>query len=287
MQELKLLTGRSGKLAGRLWLGPGDPVGVVLVIHGLGDHSARFEALARQMNAEQWAVFAFDLPGHGASPGRRGSAHSFDRLLADIDCAVRDVRRRLAELNLGDLPLVLLGHSMGGNLAINYALRRAEFDSEGNDVDGLVLAAPMLLPPQPPPRPHIFAAWITGHLLPTLRVHRSVDAERLTSDPNEADAIAADPQMHASITIYLATQLLSQGRWALDHARALAIPMLVMFGEHDELIDQAACEHLPIRAGEQATVVRWPGKRHALFHDQPDGEVTRLVIEWLKRFGKK
>ena len=287
MQELKLLTGRSGKLPGRLWLGPRDPVGMVVVIHGLGDHSARFEALARQLNSEQWAVFAFDLPGHGASPGRRGSARSFDRLLVDIDCAVRDVRRQLGQRQRGDLPLVLLGHSMGGNLAINYVLRRAEFSAEGNEVDGLVLAAPMLLPPKPPPRPHIFAAWITGHLLPSLRVHRSIDVERLTSDPDEADAIAADPQMHASITIYLATQLLSQGRWALDHARALAIPMLVMFGEKDELIDQAACEHLPIRAGEQATVVRWPGKRHALFHDQPEGEISEFMIRWLKRFGEK
>ncbi len=287
MQELKLLTGRSGKLPGRLWLGPRDPVGMVVVIHGLGDHSARFEALARQLNSEQWAVFAFDLPGHGASPGRRGSARSFDRLLVDIDCAVRDVRRQLGQRQRGDLPLVLLGHSMGGNLAINYVLRRAEFSAEGNEVDGLVLAAPMLLPPKPPPRPHIFAAWITGHLLPSLRVHRSIDVDRLTSDPDEADAIATDPQMHASITIYLATQLLSQGRWALDHARALAIPMLVMFGEKDELIDQAACEHLPIRAGEQATVVRWPGKRHALFHDQPEGEISEFMIRWLKRFGEK
>ena len=204
--------------------------------------------------------------------GRRGSARSFDRLLADIDCAVRDVRRQLGELQRSNLPLVLLGHSMGGNLAINYALRRAEFSAEGNEVDGLVLAAPMLLPPEPPPRPYIFAAWITGHLLPSLRVHRAIDVERLTSDPDEADAIAADPQMHASITIYLATQLLSQGRWALDHACALAIPMLVMFGEQDELIDQAACEHLPIRAGDQATVVRWPGSVTPCSTTNPTGK---------------
>ncbi len=89
-----------------------------------------------------WALFAFDLPGHGASPGRRGSADSFDGLLADIGCALTDVRTRL-----GELPQVLLGHSMGGTLAINYALRRRQISPTGRNLDGLVLAAPMLLPP--------------------------------------------------------------------------------------------------------------------------------------------
>lgn len=160
-------------------------------------------------------------------------------------------------------------------------LRRRQISPAGRDLDGLVLAAPMLLPPSPPPRPHIFAAWLTGHLLPRLRVHRSIEVDRLTGDPAQAAAITADPQMHASITVYLATQLLSQGRWAIDHARDLAVPLLLMFGEADDLIDQAACEHLPIRAGDSATVVRWPEKRHAIFHDQPDGEVSNCLVQWL------
>ena len=173
---------------------------------------------------------------------------------------------------------------MGGNLAFNYALRQRHVSEAGRDLHGLVLAAPMLLPPAPPPRPHIFAAWLTGFLLSRLRVHRPVEVDRLTNDPKQAAAIASDKQMHASITVYLATQLLSQGRWAIDHARELKIPMLLMFGESDDLIDRAACEHLPIRVGDSATMIRWPGKRHAIFHDQPDGEVTASLADWLSRF---
>jgi alpha-beta hydrolase superfamily lysophospholipase len=200
-------------------------------------------------------------------------------LLADIDFARRDLHGQL-----GNLPQVLLGHSMGGNLIVNYALRRAEISPDQRDPDGLVLAAPMLLPPSPPARPQIFAAWLTGHLLPKLRVHRKVQSSRLTSDPSQIAAISVDPLMHGSITIHLATQLLSQGRWAIDHARQLSVPTLLMFGEQDDLIDLAACEHLPIRAGESMTLVRWPGKRHAIFHDQPGGEVSRCLVQWLSRF---
>lgn len=274
-----LQTGRGGRLSGRLWIGANHPLGVVVVVHGLGDHAARYQSLASDLTRRNWAVFAFDLPGHGLSPGRRGSADSFDGLLADIGAAITDVRARL-----GALPLVLLGHSMGGNLAINYALRCDQVGTSARELDGLVLAAPMLLPPKPPPRPHIFAAWVTGHLLPKLRVHRTVDVNRLTSDPEQAAAITSDPHLHASITIYLATQLLSQGRWAIDHARSLSIPLLLMFGESDDLIDRAACEHLPIRVGDSATVARWPDKRHAIFHDQPRGEVSDCLAQWLSRF---
>jgi alpha-beta hydrolase superfamily lysophospholipase len=199
--------------------------------------------------------------------------------LADIDRARRDLPGSFASL-----PQVLLGHSMGGNLVVNYALRRAEFSPDQRDPEGLVLASPMLLPPSPPPRPQIFAAWLTGHLLPRLRVHRKVQASRLTGDPSQIAAITADPQMHASITVHLATQLLSQGRWAIDHARELRLPSLLMFGEQDDLVDLAACEHLPIRAGETMTLVRWPGKRHAIFHDQPGGEVSQCLVQWLTRF---
>ena len=69
VQELKLLTGRGGHLPGRLWIGDRDPVGVVVVVHGLGDHSARYESLAHDLTRRDWAVFAFDLPGHGARRG--------------------------------------------------------------------------------------------------------------------------------------------------------------------------------------------------------------------------
>lgn len=279
MQELNLCTGRGGHLSGRLWTGEGKPAGCVVVVHGLGDHGRRYRSLAVSLTSCDWAVAAVDLPGHGASPGRRGSADSFDGLLQDVGRTMADVRDQL-----GDLPLVLLGHSMGGNLAINYALRCGGLAPAGSCPDGLVLAAPMLLPPNPPSRPHIFAAWLTGHLLPRLRIHRPVHPDRLTGDPDEAAAITGDPLMHASISIYLATQLLSQGRWAMDHARALEIPTLVLYGESDELIDRAACEHLSIRAGDSVNVVKWPGKRHAIFHDQPDGEVSDCLLRWLSRF---
>ena len=282
MRQEILLTGSGGQLHGRLWIGDHDPVGVVIVVHGLGDHGGRYEALAENIVAHDWSLFVFDLPGHGLSPGDRGRVDSFDGLLADIAWARQTVCDRLQ-----NLPQVLLGHSMGGTLAVNYVLRRSELTPQLDHLAGLILCAPMLLSPFPPPRPHIFAAWLTGRLLPWIRVSRPVDVEALTSDPVQASAIREDPLMHSQITIYLATQLLSQGRWALDHAREIDVPTLIMHGGDDQLIDTSACEHLPIRIGSSATLVRWPELRHDLFHDIHKDDVFDHITEWLRHFASR
>ena len=277
MREEVLLTGRSGSLYGTLWIPVSDPTrGVVIAVHGLGDHSQRFATIANELCESGWALFAFDIQGHGRSPGVRGKVDNYDGLLADIATARMTVQQRL-----GDQPQVLLGHSMGGNLVLNYTLRAKEFEPITAQLAGSVLISPMILPPDPPQRPHIFAAWLTGRMFPWLRIGKSVEKEKLTSDPSQASSILADSLTHTRISIDLATQLLAQGRWALDHAREVDIPTLIMHGDQDDLIDQSACENLAVRIGEQATHIRWPEMRHALFHDVGHKEVIEQLVDWL------
>ena len=277
MRDEILLTGRGGGLHGQLWTADGDAArGVVIAVHGLGDHSQRFAAIANELCESEWDLFAFDIQGHGRSPGVRGKVDNYDGLLADIAAARATVRQRL-----GDRPQVLLGHSMGGNLALNYTLRAAEFEPITAQLAGLVLVSPMILPPDPPQRPHIFAAWLTGRVIPWLRFVSSVESEKLTSDPSQASTILDDSLTHTQISINLATQLLAQGRWAIDHAREINIPTLIMHGDQDELIDQSACQNLAVRIGDDATYICWPNLRHALFHDVDREQVIERLINWL------
>lgn len=280
MREETVRTGRDNRLHGRLWCVEDDARGAVIIVHGLGDHGGRYRDLAAALTDHRWNVFAFDLMGHGMSPGSRGRIDRYDAVLTDIAHACQTVGRRQPGADQ-----VILGHSMGGNLALNYVLRRNQFDPVRSNLAGLVLCGPMLLPPSPPPRPHIFAAWLTGRLLPRMRIAKSVDPERLTQDPERAEAIRRDPMTHSQISIYLATQLLSQGRWALDHARSVDVPTLIMHGEDDELIDQSACENVAIRIGDRATLVRWPRMRHDLFHETGRTEITQRLVSWLDQIG--
>ncbi len=165
VRQETLLTGRGGRLKGRLWIGEEDPLGVLLVIHGLGDHSGRYEALARHLVGQRWSVCAFDLPGHGLSPGDRGRVDSFDGLLGDIAFARASVRERFA-----DLPQVVFGNSMGGNLAINYALRRGDIEPRVDGLAGLLLCADAVATASTPASLH-FCRMVDG-LLVALGAHQ-------------------------------------------------------------------------------------------------------------------
>ena len=265
-------------LYARLWSrGDGREHGVVILVHGLGDHGGRYESFAKRMTKRGWSVFAVDLPGHGRSSGRRGTAKSYDSILSIIASS----RRTMAE-QFGYADQILLGHSMGGNFAVNYALRGKEFDSLSMpDLAGLVLVAPMLMPPISMDRSRIFAAWSTGQLLRRIRISKPARVEQLTRDPAVADRINDDPLLHSEISLYLATQLLAQGRFALDRAGEIKTPTLVVHGDEDELIDQAACRNLALRIRDQADWVRWAGGRHDLINDIDAEEVTDLLSGWI------
>ena len=208
-----LQTGKNDDLAARLWTDGTPNQGVVIVVHGLGAHGDRFSSLAIDLTKNGWAVMAFDLPGHGLSASmhpakRQGEVGRFDDVLQHLAATRRTIRNRFP-----DAKQVFLGHSMGGNIALNYVLRHNEWtDTASGQVDGLVLLAPMILPPKPPPRPFIFAAWLIGSLMPWFRIRREVDSSALTRDQGEANRIREDKLMHSRISLYLATQLLSQGR---------------------------------------------------------------------------
>ncbi len=117
-----------------------------------------------------------------------------------------------------------------------------------------------------------------------MHINRPPDVSLLTSDAEEEIAIEQDPLMHSRISLYLGTQLLSQGRWALDHSRDIDLPTLIMYGEEDTLIDTSSCEHLSIRIGPQATLARWSQRRHDLLHDQGKDEVFAAIARWLRQF---
>ncbi|MEM9826442.1 MAG: alpha/beta fold hydrolase [Planctomycetota bacterium] len=276
--------------AGANSLEPPATRGVFLCLHGLGDHAQMFESFAGKALQSGFASAAMDLRGHGRSAGKRGHAVSYDALLDDVSALRENVVQRL-----GNVPQFLLGHSAGGNIALNYALRRGEFgdsrhrsptiDADGSlgPLAGLALLSPMLLPPQPVTRPQILAAWLTGYLVPWFRIKKRPALRKITSDPDEQQRIRNDDRRHGRLSIYLATQLLSQGRWAIDHARSVDLRTLLIVGEDDELIDRDAVHHAALRIGRLADTTSVPKGRHDLLHDHTADVVMRRIIQWAQQ----
>jgi alpha-beta hydrolase superfamily lysophospholipase len=275
--EELFFTGLDRNLQGRLWMpSDGQVRGCVVMVHGLGEHGQRYRPLAADLNLAGWAALTADLPGHGQSPGRRGHIPSYRRMLVEVSTFLQTAADRFA-----GLPLVLFGHSMGGNLAANYILRRKEVAASAPDPIALVLSGAMFLPQNPPPRPHIFAAWLTGYLLPWWTIRAPVDSSKLTRDQSIVKAIREDPLMHNRLSLYLGTQLLAQGRHALDHAQRIDLPTLVMHGEADPITSYRASESFALRAGDEARFVSFPEMLHEIFHEPDREKVVDIMVQWM------
>jgi alpha-beta hydrolase superfamily lysophospholipase len=191
-------------------------------------------------------------------------------MLEDIDAA----RGTLTEHCPG-VPQWLFGHSMGGNLVANYTLRWK------HNLRGVILSAPMLLPANPPKRDQIFAAWLTGKILPFVRFSSPVNPDQLTHDQAEIERASNDPLMHSRISLRLGTQLLAQGRYVLDHASRLSVPTLVLHGDTDSTTDTSASHAFCLRVGDRATYVNFPDMLHDILHEIDRDQVFRTLTSWL------
>jgi len=278
--ETTCQSGRSGTLYARWWVPTQKAVeATVVIVHGLGEHGGRYEVVAKELARDGWACLATDLHGHGKSPGRRGHIPSYFGMLQDIGSM-----RETANGRFPNLPQVLLGHSMGGNLVANYVLRQREVDRTSSPLAAMVLSGPMFLPSNPPNRTEIFAAWVTGYLVPWFTVRAPVDTSKLTRNTDTVEAHRVDPLVHNRISVYLATQLLAQGRYALDHAPEIRLPTLLMHGEDDPITSFRATESFAIRAGEIAKFVSFPNMLHEIFHETEAAIVFETLRQWLTQF---
>lgn len=209
----------------------------VLLVHGLGEHCGRYEALARQLNAWGFAVRGYDQYGHGLSGGPRGGLSSDLRLLDDLAFMVDALRNSMPR----GQPLVLLGHSLGGLVA-------ADFVASGlRHVDALVLSSPALALPLNAGQQLLLAT--LPRLMPNLRLPNGVQSRYLSHDPAVARAYDADALRHDRISARLAQYMAQGGLRVLGKARTWCVPTLLLWAGQDRLVDPAGsrmlAEHAP------------------------------------------
>lgn len=192
----------------------------ILIVHGLGEHGGRYHSLAREFAAAGHRVIAFDQQGHGQSTEKRGCITSYDSMLDDIAAMLTWI---------GDeQPRILFGHSMGGNLVLNYALRRPELQP-----DAVISSSPMIKAVRPPHPVFEFILRMLMRVAPNMTIGSDTDPAKLMSDPKEQQALADDVVFHSSLSLRLGAALLDSGRWVLKHADQLKTPMLLTHGTAD------------------------------------------------------
>jgi alpha-beta hydrolase superfamily lysophospholipase len=250
----------------RRWPAVGEASASVLIVHGLGEHSGRYERTGTLLAATGLDVAAIDLQGFGGSGGRRAFISRWDTWLDDVE-------DRLAGLRAegGGRPVVLLGHSMGALVALLYAL------SERPRPDLLILSAPALVADLP--------AWkktmvrLLGRVAPTVSVANGLDGGLLSRDPAVGVDYVADPLNHHRTTTALGRQLLLAQERALAGLGRLGVPTLVIHGGLDRLVPTASSEVLASRAGVERRV--YPDLRHETLNEPEGPQVAADIAVWI------
>ncbi|WP_249716352.1 alpha/beta hydrolase [Paenibacillus sp. J31TS4] len=255
----------------RLWPGKADTVrAVVGIVHGMGEHAGRYEHVADFLTGEGFAVLAFDQRGHGRTEGLRGHAPSYEALLEGIDRMLEEADKRFP-----GVPRFLYGHSMGGNVTLNYLLRRKPA------LTGAIVTGPWLKLAFDPPAGMVVIGRLLEKVYPRFLNNRPMNAEHLTSDPEMKKRYYGDPLGHGKISAGFYFGMRRAGEWALAHADELTVPLLVMHGGDDKVTSQAASRAFAERAGSLCTYVDWPGFRHELQNETRRAEVLGRMLEWL------
>jgi alpha-beta hydrolase superfamily lysophospholipase len=270
--SLSALQGGAGQLAVFDWAMPASqPLGTVILVHGLGEHAGRYGEVAAHLLQWGFAVRAYDQQGHGQSEGARGDMLRPGSLQADFCRVIDDTRQHPS---LKGIPLILLGHSMGG-LVVARTL------AEGlRPVDAAVLSSPAL-----GTFPNLFQKMLRATLprvVPHLCVDNGLQADFVSRDPDVVKAYKADALVHRRISTGLAAWILENGEKTLHDASKWAVPTWLMYAGQDKLVNAQATADFA-RAAPQAVVQAqcFDAMYHEIFNDPDRAQVFAALKVWL------
>ena len=249
----------------------GEPVrGLVLVVHGLGEHAGRYDAIAKRLNAWGFAVRGYDQLGHGDSAGVRGGLPTDTRLLDDLADLVDDTRRRMA----ADVPLILLGHSLGGLVAARLV------SLQMRPVDALVLSSPALDAGMNAFQKFLVA--VLSRLSPDLRIGNGLNPLFLSHDPEMVRAYNADRLVHDRISARLARFIADAGPATLSLAARWTVPTLLLYAGDDHLVNPAGSRRFAkVTPKQVVSSVCFEDLYHEIFNERDVAPVFNTLQRWL------
>ncbi len=253
------------------WQPEADLRGVVCLVHGLGEHLGRYRQVAAYFTNAGIGVLSFDLRGHGKSQGKQGYIPSYDILLDDVQRLLTEAGTRYPAK-----PIFLYGHSLGGNLVINYALRRKP------SLIGVISTSPFLHPGFNPPASKLALGKIMYSVWPGFTMPNGLELQALSKDPRVVDAYINDRLVHNHLSARLGLDMLKSGEWAMNHAAELSVPLLLMHGDADRLTSASASREFARGAGEKCTLKIWDGGYHELHNEPEQREVLGYMLNWME-----
>ena len=260
-------------LPGRVWCAD-RPRALIGIVHGLGEHGGRYAALASALVGRRFTVAALDLPGHGEAKGPRGDAPSWLFLRDHCVPATFTATGGLPD-QPPQLTTVVLGHSLGGLLALDYALAHARRILA-------VAASAVPLRTTPAPAWKVALARVARVVAPSAGFPHGLDESGMSRDPDVLRLRAEDPLVHDRISPRLYFGMEEARRRVMEGARQLAVPALLLQGMADRVVDpKGAVEFNAAAPHGMSRVMTYPDAYHEVFNDLDRDQVIRDLVGWL------
>jgi alpha-beta hydrolase superfamily lysophospholipase len=252
------------------WTPKGKPKGTICLVHGHGEHIGRYEHVAAALTEQGYALLGFDLRGHGKSAGPRGHTPSYEALMDDIAVFFSQIEARYP-----GLPRFSYGHSLGGNLVLNYALRRKPA------LRGVIATGSWLKLAFDPPASKVSLGKMMNNIFPSFTQSSGLETAALSHDPAVVKAYENDPLVHDKISARMFISTYDSGLWALEHAFEFPLPLLLMHGTADRLTSAEASRQFGEAGGKQVTLKLWDGWYHEIHNEPEKVQVFKVITDWL------
>ena len=271
---------KDGKIQGYQWL-LDDPDKVICIVHGIGEYGGRFNRVAEAFRSKNMAVVSMDLRGHGESIEKKGHCAPRSEVLEDVSSLLEYAAEKYPEK-----PVVLYGHSMGGNIVLDYRNR-----GRLNDIPaGYIISAPWIKLVRPIPTPVYWGVKLISKIAPALTAGSGVD-EKTLGHPESVRPYKTNPMVHNRISALCAVDGFETGK-ALEkgthenNGKAFDIPALLMHGSADKICSvegsRTVAKHMDDK-GEKITYIEWPGFFHEIHNGNAENkgdEVIETMIAW-------
>jgi alpha-beta hydrolase superfamily lysophospholipase len=254
-----------------LWEPEESPIAVINMVHGLGEHSGRYTQWAENFAKEGYAFLAFDYRGHGKSQGKKGHVEKYEKLLDDIDVMFAESHKLFP-----GIPSVLYGHSLGGNLAINYVQQRKDIP------DALIVTSPFLKHSTEPPAIKLLMGKLILRIWPSLTMGNGLHSADLSHNAEVSGLYKNDPLVHNQISPSLYYGMRDAGEKALHSSAGIGIPVLLMHGSGDKITSWKASAEFAAKYNENTTFRLWDGLFHELHNEPSASEIFAFALHWLK-----
>jgi len=244
---------------------------VVALVHGHGEYSGRYQHVADFYTNNGIAVISFDLFGHGKSGGQRGHLPEAKAYLSSIDNLLE-----YASSQYPNLPIILRGHSLGGEIVLWYGMERKP------KINGIIASAPLFASYEPVPPFKLFLAKTMNSIFPAFSMKSEINTDALSRDKSVVEKYNSDPLVHGMISTRLGWTIIEKGKWLLEHAKEFPLPLLLMVGTGEKIVNRSEIDKFAQQVPNIDYKI-WDKLYHEL-HNEPEKEtVLKYELNWVNK----